>query len=82
MLEAREPSLLRYSWLGGEDDDVTVVTNRLEAVAGGTRFTWDHTGFTGVGGFVVSRVLASVRKKMLRVGLPAVLRELTAPHPS
>ncbi len=76
VLEAREPVLLRYAWLGGENDDVTTVTNRLEPREGGTRFTWDHTGFTGVGGFLVSRVLNSVRKRMLDVGLPAVLNDL------
>jgi uncharacterized protein YndB with AHSA1/START domain len=76
VLEAREPFLLRYSWLGGEKDDVTVVINRLEPHGGGTRFMFDHIGFTGIGGFVVSRVLASVRKRMLEVGLPAVLDEV------
>lgn len=76
VLEVREPFLLRYSWLGGDKDDVTVVENRLEPHQGGTRFTWDHTGFTGVGGFLVSTVLARVRRTMLAVGLPAVLADL------
>jgi uncharacterized protein YndB with AHSA1/START domain len=76
VLEAREPFLLRYTWLGGEKDDLTIVTNRLEPYAGGTRFTWDHTGFTGVGGFIVSRVLNRVRERMLDAGFPAVLRDL------
>jgi uncharacterized protein YndB with AHSA1/START domain len=76
VLEVRETFLLRYSWLGGEKDDVTVVANRLEPHQGGTRFTFDHTGFTGAGGFLVSRVLASVRRRMLAVGLPAALAEL------
>jgi uncharacterized protein YndB with AHSA1/START domain len=76
VLEAREPSLLRYSWVGGDKDDVTTVTCRLEPHQGGTRFTWEHTGFTGIGGFLVSRMLASVRRKMLGVGLPAVLDDL------
>jgi uncharacterized protein YndB with AHSA1/START domain len=67
------PRLLRYTWLGGEDDDLTTVTNSLEAIEGGTRFTWDHTGFTGVGGFLLSRLLNRVRAKMLDVGFPAVL---------
>src|ERR1700679_1614409 len=49
VLEVREPFLLRYSWLGGEKDDMTVVTNRLEPHKGGTCFTFDHTGFTGAG---------------------------------
>jgi uncharacterized protein YndB with AHSA1/START domain len=77
VLEARAPSLLRYSWVGdAKDDDVTQVTYRLEPHHAGTRFTCEHTGFTGVGGFLVSRILASVRKKMLRVGLPAVLADI------
>ena len=27
---------------------------RLDACAGGTRFTYDHTGFSGSGGFVMA----------------------------
>ncbi len=76
VLEAREPSLLRYSWAGDDKGDVTIVTYRLEPHAGGTRFTFEHTGFTGLGGFLVSKVLASVRKKMLGVGFRAVLDDL------
>jgi uncharacterized protein YndB with AHSA1/START domain len=76
VLEAHEPFLLRYTWLGGEKDDLTTVTNRLEPHGGGTRFTFDHTGFTGIGGFLVSAVLNSVRKKMLDVGFSAVLSDL------
>lgn len=78
VLEVREPHLLRYTWLGGEKDDLTTVTNLLEPTEGGTRFTWEHTGFTGIGGFLVSRVLQRVRTKMLDVGFPTVLRELDA----
>jgi uncharacterized protein YndB with AHSA1/START domain len=78
VLEVREPFLLRYSWLGGPKDDLTTVTNLLEPVEGGTRFTWDHTGFTGIGGFFVSRVLKRVRTKMLDVGFPALLEDLDA----
>jgi uncharacterized protein YndB with AHSA1/START domain len=76
VLEVCEPFLLRYTWQGGEKDDVTTVTNRLETLGAGTRFTWDHTGFTGVGGFLVSRVLQRVRTKMLDVGFPTVLNDL------
>jgi uncharacterized protein YndB with AHSA1/START domain len=76
VLEAREPFLLRYTWRGGEKDDLTTVTNELEPNERGTRFTWDHTGFTGIGGFIVSRVLNRVRTKMMDVGFPAVLNDL------
>ena len=41
----------------------------------GTRFTCEHTGFTGVGGLFMSRLLSRVRRTMLTEGLPAVLRD-------
>jgi uncharacterized protein YndB with AHSA1/START domain len=77
VLEVDEPTLLRYSWVGDEDGDATEVTYRVEADAGGTRFTYLHTGFTGLGGLVMARlVLGPVRKRMLDKGLPSVLRRL------
>jgi uncharacterized protein YndB with AHSA1/START domain len=76
VLEARAPSLLRYSWAGDEKGDVTQVTYLLEAHGDSTRFTWEHIGFTGIGGFLVSKLLASVRRKMLSVGLPALLDDI------
>ena len=56
--------------------DVTEVVYRLEPHAGGTRFTYEHTGFTGVGGVFMAKLLGRVRTKMLSVGLPAVLDDL------
>jgi uncharacterized protein YndB with AHSA1/START domain len=89
VLAAREPSLLRYSWADGEKGDRTEVTYRLEPYEGGTRFTYEHTGFTGVGGFLLAKlVLGPVRRRMLGTGLPAVLDNLDgegnlrAPRPS
>ncbi len=77
VLEVSEPSLLRYSWAGGDGrGDVTEVAYRLEPRAGGTRFTYEHTGFTGPGGLFMARLLGRVRRKMLTVGLPAVLDDL------
>src|SRR5882757_3480024 len=76
VLEVIEPSLLRYSWTGDEGGDVTEVVYRLEPNAGGTRFTYDHTGFTGVGGVFMAKLLGHVRRKMLRAGLPPVLDDL------
>jgi len=68
--------LLRFSWTGDEGGKTTCVTYRIEPCAGGTRFTYDHTGFTGPGGFVLAKLLGAVRKKMLTVGLPAILDDL------
>lgn len=68
------PRSMHYTWKGDEDtDDVTDVTYRLEQTAGGTRFTWHHTGFTGVGGYAMSKLLGKVRTKMLTEGVPPVL---------
>lgn len=68
------PHSLHYTWKGDEEtDDVTDVTYLLEETPRGTRFTWRHTGFTGVGGFAMSKLLGNVRKKMLAEGVPPVL---------
>jgi uncharacterized protein YndB with AHSA1/START domain len=76
VLAVDEPSLLRYSWTDSAGGDVTQVVYRLEPNAGGTRFVYEHTGFTGVGGFFMALLLGTVRRKMLRVGLPPVLNDL------
>lgn len=77
VLEAHEPSLLRYSWAGDENGDTTVVTYRIAPHANGTRFTYEHTGFTGIGGLLMAKlVLGPVRKKMLDVGIPSVLNDI------
>jgi uncharacterized protein YndB with AHSA1/START domain len=77
ILEVREPHRLRYSWYSGEGGDVTEVTYRLEPNGDGTRFTYEHTGFTGIRGFLLAKVvLGPVRKKMLETGLAAVLDQI------
>jgi uncharacterized protein YndB with AHSA1/START domain len=76
VIEAREPSLLRYSWIGGEGEKPSCVTYRIEPRAGGTRFTFEHTGFTGLGGYFMAKLLGRVRTQMLTAGLPAVLDDL------
>jgi uncharacterized protein YndB with AHSA1/START domain len=76
VLEVREPSRLRFSWVGDEGDAPSFVTYQLTPVGGGTRFTYTHTGLAGIEGLVMARVLKAVRTKMLTVGLPAVLDQL------
>ncbi len=73
VLAVREPTLLSYDWRNKEADPPTVVTNLLAEVPGGTRLTWEHTGFSGVEGVFMSRLLGRVRRRMLSEGLPAVL---------
>jgi uncharacterized protein YndB with AHSA1/START domain len=82
VIEAAEPTLLRYTWTDNAGGDDTVVAYRLEPEGPGgtaTRLTYDHTGFTGVGGFFMARLLGRVRRKMLSVGLPPVLDSIAAP---
>ncbi len=73
MLEAVEPTVLRFSWTDNSGGDITEVTYRLTPDAAGTSLTYEHTGFTAVGGFAMARLLGRIRRKMLRVGLPPVL---------
>jgi uncharacterized protein YndB with AHSA1/START domain len=76
VLEAREPAVLRYSWVADEGDGLQL-TYRLEPHDGGTRFTFDQTGFTGIGGFFLAKVVMTpIRKKMFGVRIPALLNEL------
>ncbi|MEA5360641.1 SRPBCC domain-containing protein [Amycolatopsis sp., V23-08] len=78
VLAADAPSLLRFTWRNKETDEPSFVTYRLEDTAAGTRFTYSHTGFRGVGGLVMSRLLQRVRRRMLAEGLPPVLDDLGA----
>ncbi|GAA1642666.1 SRPBCC family protein [Actinoplanes couchii] len=80
ILEVQAPRLLRYTWVGDEGDAPTFVTYTLEPTPAGTRFTWAHTGFTGVGGFFMSRLLGRVRRRMLAVGVPATLAYARSPR--
>ncbi|MCO5995686.1 SRPBCC family protein [Actinoallomurus rhizosphaericola] len=76
VLEVGEPTLLRYTWTDDGGGDDTEVTYRLEPVGDGTRFTYEHTGFTGIGGLFMAQMLGRIRRKMLSVGLPAVLADV------
>jgi uncharacterized protein YndB with AHSA1/START domain len=76
VLDVQAPELLRYSWRGGHDEQPTEVTYRIEPYGRGTRLTYSHTGFSGIGGQIMSRLLGRVRRKMLDQGLPAVLSDI------
>jgi uncharacterized protein YndB with AHSA1/START domain len=77
LLEAREPSKLRYSWIDSDGGKPTFVTWSLEPHAGGTRLRFAHTGFTGVSGFLLAQlVMGPGHRKKLNVVLPALLEAL------
>jgi uncharacterized protein YndB with AHSA1/START domain len=77
VLEVRPPSLLRYSWVGNEKSPATYVAFRLEPHEGGTRLTFEHTGFVGAGGFALANLIMKPGwKKTFRSTFPAVLAGL------
>jgi uncharacterized protein YndB with AHSA1/START domain len=77
LLEAREPSLLRYSWIGNDRSPTSFVTFRLEPHAGGTRLTFEHQGFRGFGGFLLANLIMKPGwKKTFATLLPALLADL------
>lgn len=77
VLEAREPSLLRYSWVDDESGPTMQVTYALEPQGSGTRLSFEHVGFPGVGGFLLAKlVLGPIRKKMFGERIRAVLADM------
>jgi uncharacterized protein YndB with AHSA1/START domain len=72
VLELEPPRKLVYSWKGGGLD--TTVTYLLEPAPEGTRLLFDHAGFRGLRGLMVSRMLGNGWKsRVLARNLPAVL---------
>jgi uncharacterized protein YndB with AHSA1/START domain len=77
VLEAREPSVIVYRWDDDGKNRPTQVRYTLEPHAGGTRVTVEHTGFSGVSGFLFTRlVMGPGWRKALGTYLPAVLADL------
>ncbi|HSR86961.1 MAG TPA: SRPBCC domain-containing protein [Streptosporangiaceae bacterium] len=73
VLAVEPPMMLRHTWKGDEGKP-SVVTWRIEPTPAGSRLTYDHTGFQGIDGIIMSKfVLGPIRRRMLRTGLPAVL---------
>lgn len=74
LLEAREPALLRYSWLDKEGGKPTFVSWALTPHAGGTRLSFEHLGFEGISGFLLAQlVMKPGHRKKLFQALPALL---------
>jgi uncharacterized protein YndB with AHSA1/START domain len=72
VLELVPPQRLVYTWTGGGLNTKLVWT--LRRTDEGTRLTLDHTGFSGVRGLLISKILGSGwRSKILTINLPALL---------
>ncbi len=77
VLEVDPPRRQSYRWQGDPKYRPTVVTWILEPTPGGTRLRLEHTGFLGLGGYLLSLILGSGWKEMLRASLPEVLTRFT-----
>lgn len=76
--EVDEPHRLAYTWQGSRMRAVTTVRWKLSTVDSGTHLRLDHNGFTGLGGFVLSRMLGAGWRRMLRDRITARLSQSTA----
>jgi uncharacterized protein YndB with AHSA1/START domain len=77
LLEALEPRRLCYSWIDRDGGEPTYVTWALESYRGGTRLRFEHTGFTGVSGFLLAQlVMGPGHRKKLTLVLPTLLAQL------
>ena len=63
VLELEPPRRLAYSWKGGGID--TIVAYSLSAEGGSTRLVMEQSGFTGLRGWMVSRILGGGWKKII-----------------
>jgi uncharacterized protein YndB with AHSA1/START domain len=79
VLEVDPPRRLSYSWTGDPSwKRPTRVTWTLVPSGGGTRLTLEHDGFEGIGGVLLSYMMGSGWRRMLRGKLAAVLDRLAA----
>jgi len=80
VLEVDPPRRLVYSWKGGTLD--TRVSWVLEPTADGTRVRLDHTGFRGLRGWMISRMLGKGwSSKILTKNIPALLAQWSGEGP-
>jgi uncharacterized protein YndB with AHSA1/START domain len=75
VLDVDPPRRLVHTWRNENVD--TVVTFTLSPTDGSTNLRLEHTGFKGMRTVMVSFILGSGWKGMVRKGLPAVLDRLS-----
>jgi uncharacterized protein YndB with AHSA1/START domain len=80
VLECERPLRLVYRWVGNAGQNPTTVTWSLEPTATGTRLSFSHRGFEGIGGFFLAKLMLGPGwKKMLTKKIPLVLAGSTDP---
>jgi uncharacterized protein YndB with AHSA1/START domain len=76
VLELDPPERLAYSWKGGGID--TIVRYVLAREGENTRLVMEQSGFTGLRGFMVSKILGGGWKRMIDERLPAAAGRVEA----
>jgi len=74
VLEVAPPHKLRYSWKTNVID--TMLTITLQTVAEGTALRLEHSGFRGFKPVMISFLMGSGWKSIVRKHLPAVIAKL------
>ncbi|MFO0547129.1 MAG: SRPBCC domain-containing protein [Polyangiaceae bacterium] len=76
----REQLYLEYTWAGDEGQAPTRVSFQLEELSSSrTRVIFRHTGFKGVGGLVLAKLMLGPGwRKMLSQSVPALLEHVLA----
>jgi uncharacterized protein YndB with AHSA1/START domain len=77
VLELDPPSRMVWSWAGGMGLETTVTFTLTPDGDGGTRLRMHQTGFHGLSGQLVRRILGSGWPRLLGRQLPAWMDELT-----
>jgi uncharacterized protein YndB with AHSA1/START domain len=76
VIELEPPRRLAYSWKGGGID--TIVSYVLAAEGANTRLVMEQSGFTGMRGLMVSKILSGGWKRMIAERLPAAAGRVAA----
>ncbi len=66
VMHVESPKRLVYSFWGNQMSYKTIVEWSLDQVGGKTRVRVDHTGFEGLGGFVMRNIIAFGWRKFLK----------------
>lgn len=76
VLEVEPQARLHYSWVGNDDAEPLRVSYTLEPRGTGTRLTVEHSGFRGVGGYLLAKwIMGPGWRKMLDTDFSQVLAD-------
>ncbi|HZS48716.1 MAG TPA: SRPBCC domain-containing protein [Blastocatellia bacterium] len=81
VIDLDPPRRLGITWKSANSVD-TVVTFTLESVPDGTRLRLEHTGFSGLKAVMISYILGSGWKDIVRKHIPAVVGRMPEDKPA